>query len=187
MFSFKELQKISAKFGIPIHLTPEDIAEFYLNDWKGVGREYKDERSVWNADDSVEVRGLLRLILRELRKVKRSDKVSIDMFNHRDWLVNGKRIVADLVKDMDRSTEKLKKRLKVELPRAHGFGISWELSEQNFKNDRNTFNDAINRTLDRIKTINSIRQIDDLIKIEGLGRTRISKLKESVNAQDNKA
>jgi len=168
------------------HKSPEDVAEFMLDEGKRVGRKYATEAAVWAASESVEVVGLLRLIVRELRSkevvVSASDRLEAHGQWYQNWYEHNARLVA--------SWQRQKKRIQStitddETVFAHLGEPSLQWFAERYVRDRTVGESAhrvnfwkrVGVVEDEVSLMKKIKCIDDLQLISGIGKKTVAKLK----------
>lgn len=168
------------------HMSPAKVAQFMLTRGRNVGVKYSTEGDVWNAKDSDHVIGLLQLIVRELRKqpaTTAGDKLA----EHARWYSNlysdDTKLIALWRKQFAR-IDALVGGDKAVTGRFKEPCIQW-LSERYVRTRTNSvrsweedYFQARESILREVNLMRSVKCVDDLLMIPGIGKKTVQKLKQ---------
>ena len=176
--------------GYSNHHDPEELAEYFCGKGANVGRVYSTYRDVWDAKPEEIQQGLLRLIVKELRKctAKICKTEALDV--HREWLKWDREAVEDLIKSHERQRKRLVKMFGELADLGSDLKIAFTIYDFiRFYRSRNKhYHEVLLKTSRQVSRMESVKGPEDVTNLRGIGKAKAKKLlditkKENDNGQ----
>jgi len=158
------------------HKTPSDVAEFQTS--RRVGQKYATVGEVYDAEKQVVVIGLLQLLLKESRTVRKKVDQPDSLALHSKWFKQWHTTITRLGKNHAQQVKRLERMFGSPVKcddTLNTFDVH-EASECYCRGDRDNHWRSVNRLKNKIARLRSVKNPDDIQNLMGIGKKTARKL-----------
>jgi hypothetical protein len=183
------------------HQTPKSIAQYMRGRGKDVGKIYKTLKDIWHApNDELQI-GLLHLIVDQLEEITDVlSKKPVDMMaGHAAWMFRFHQRAEKAIEDHKKECARVNMFCDVSLlgRDAKQFSDIHFLSEQYrcdfatgdwhaiFSQGKYYKHSRLIEVEEKVKRLKSVKSIDDIEKLDGIGKTKAAKIRAKVSQQSD--